>query len=70
MSWIKATDVTPPENEPILVHDAARERIELGRYVGGRWYVEDPCDGRLREVEGVTHWAWVLDSYTDDSDDD
>ena len=70
MAWIKATEVTPPENEPILVHDAAHERIELGRYVGGRWYVEDPRDGRLREIAGVTHWAWVLDSYTDDSDDD
>jgi hypothetical protein len=71
MSWIKATDVMPPEDEQILLHDAANERIEVGRYVGVRWYVEDVRDGRLRGIEGVTHWAWILDSQlNDDSDDD
>ena len=71
MAWIKASDVKPPEGEPVLVHDNARGRAEVGRYVGGRWYVEDERDGRLREVAGVTHWAWILDAYLeDDSDDD
>ena len=70
MGWIKASDVTPPEDEPILLHDNRHSRIEVGRYVAGRWYVEDTRDGRLREVAGVTHWAWLLDSQLDDSDDD
>ena len=71
MAWIKATDVKPPENVQILLHDNARSRIEVGRYVAGRWYVEDQRDGRPREVAGVTHWAWMLESQLgDDSDDD
>ena len=70
MSWIKAAATRPPENEQILIHDGRNNRVELGRYVKGRWYVEDARDGRLREIAGVTHWAWVLDSLIDDSDDD
>ena len=70
MAWIKASDRLPPEDEPILLHDNRRSRTEVGRYVAGRWYAEDPRDNRLHEVNGVTHWAWILDSYLDDDDDD
>ena len=71
MAWIKASDVKPPEGEPVLVHDNAQGRAQVGRYVGGRWYVEDARDGRLTEIVGVTHWGWLLDSETrDDSEDD
>jgi hypothetical protein len=69
MAWIKTTDRLPPENEQVLVHDNRKNRIELGRYAGGRWYVEDVREGRLSEVAGVTHWAWILDSQTNDDDD-
>lgn len=70
MSWIKAFDRTPPENEQVLIHDDKNNRIEIGRYLEGRWYVEDSQTGRLREVAGVTHWAWALDSQINDDDDD
>lgn len=71
MSWIKVSDFKPPENEQVMIHDNQNGRIEVGRYVRGRWYVEDAPTGRLREVAGVTHWGWILDSYlNDDSDDD
>lgn len=69
--WIKAAKRMPPENEQIRIHDDRNNRIELGRYIGGRWYVEDLRDGRLSETTGVTHWGWLLESeLTDDSDDD
>jgi hypothetical protein len=69
--WIKATDTTPPEDEQILIHDNENHRIELGRYIKGKWYVENLPDGKLSEIAGVTHWAWILDSQlNDDSDDD
>lgn len=71
MTWVKTTDRLPAEDEQVLVHDGRANRIETGRLVKGRWYVEDARDGRLREVAGVTHWAPLLDSYLhDDSDDD
>ena len=71
MPWIKAADVLPGENEEILIYDPERGRMEAGRYVGGVWYVEDGRDGRLTRVAGVTHWAPILESESnDDSDDD
>ena len=71
MVWVKTADRLPPDDEPILLHDGRNNRTEVGRYVKGRWYVEDAASGRLREVAGVTHWGWILDSYlNDDSDDD
>ncbi|HEV2706150.1 MAG TPA: hypothetical protein VGV59_09515 [Pyrinomonadaceae bacterium] len=71
MSWIKATDTTPPENEQVLIHDNVNSRMELGRYIKGKWYVEDTRTGQLRETDAVTHWGWLLDSQLhDDSDDD
>lgn len=61
----------PQEDEQILIYDEKNRRIEFGRYVNGRWYVEDLRNGRLSEIVGVTHWGPVLDSETnDDSDDD
>lgn len=71
MPWIKAADVLPGEDEQVLIHDRENRRIELGRYAGGAWYVEDVRDGRLTRIAGVTHWAPILDSESnDDSDDD
>ncbi len=71
MAWVKTTDLLPAENEPVLVHDGRRDRMETGRLIRGRWYVEDARDGRLREIADVTHWAPLLDSYLhDDSEDD
>lgn len=71
MPWIKAADALPGENEQVRIYDSRNERIELGRYAAGRWYVEDLRDGRLTGVAWVTHWAPILDSeINDDSDDD
>ncbi|HEY9285792.1 MAG TPA: hypothetical protein VIP46_20245 [Pyrinomonadaceae bacterium] len=71
MPWVKAADVLPGEGEQVLIFDPARRRMETGRYVGGGWYVEDLRDGRLTRIAGVTHWAPLLDSESnDDSDDD
>jgi hypothetical protein len=70
MPWVRVADLLPQEDAQVLVHDGRKEKIELGRYVKGRWYVEDPADGRLAEVSGVTHWAPVLDSYLEDESDD
>ncbi len=71
MAWIKTTDRLPPEDQPILLHDNQHDRIQLGRYIKGRWYIEPPHTAQLTELPHVTHWAWILDSYlTDDSDDD
>jgi hypothetical protein len=70
MPWFKTSDTQPAENELVLLHDGGRERIEPGRYVGGRWYFEDPRDGRLTEAVGVTHWAPLLDSEAYDPADD
>jgi len=70
MPWFKVTDATPAEGEQVLIHDGANERIEVGRYAGGRWYVEDLKDGRLTEIAGVTHWGPVLDSEEYDPADD
>jgi hypothetical protein len=54
----------------VLIHDGADGRITAGRYVGGRWFVEDSADGRLTEIEGLTHWAPQLDSEDYDPADD
>ena len=70
MPWFKVTDATPAEGEQVLIHDGANERIEVGRYAGGRWYVEDLKDGRLTEIAGVTRWGPVLDSEEYDPADD
>jgi len=70
MAWVKTSVMLPAENEQVLVHDDRENRIALGRLVGGRWYVEDAPEGRLREVAGVTHWAPVLDSEAYDPGDD
>ena len=70
MPWFKVTDSTPAENEQVLVYDGANERVELGRYVGGGWYVEDPRDGRLTELGGVTRWAPLLESEDYDPGED
>jgi hypothetical protein len=70
LDWIKAADVLPGEGEQVLIHDNENRRIELGRYSGGAWYVEDVRDGRTLRIEGVTHWAPILDSESDDDSDD
>ncbi len=71
MAWTKATDLAPPENEPILIHDNRNNKIEFGRYVKGRWYIENSQTGELSEIAGVTHWAVLLESeLNDDSEDD
>ena len=70
MPWFKVTDATPAEGERILLHDGANERIEFGRYAGGRWYVEDPAGGGLTEMRGVTRWAPLLDSEAYDPAED
>lgn len=67
--WIRASEHLPPEGEQVRLHDNRLARIELGRYLRGRWYVEDARDGRLTEIEGVTHWGWLLDSELADDDD-
>ena len=70
MPWFKVEDAAPADGERVLVHDDRRNRIEVGRRVGGRWFVEDGADGRLKEVEGVTHWGPLLDSEEYDPADD
>ena len=70
MPWFKVGDAAPADGERVLVHDARNNRMEVGRRVGGRWFVEDPADGRLTEVEGVTHWGPLLDSEEYDPADD
>ena len=70
MPWFKVSDVAPADGERVLVHDGRDNRVEVGRRVGGRWFVEDGTDGRLTEVEGVTHWAPLLDSEEYDPADD
>jgi hypothetical protein len=71
MSWIKAADRMPPENEPIHIYDARSGRMEVGRYMNGEWFVEDMRSGQLSKISGVAHWAWILDSQINwDSGDD
>ena len=71
MPWVKAAECLPGEGEQVLIFDPVRRRMEAGRYVRGRWYVEDERDGRLTEIANVTHWAPILESESnDDSDDD
>ena len=70
MPWVKAADCLPGEGEQVLIFDPARGRMETGRYVRGRWYVEDACDGRLTRIAGVTHWAPILESESSDESDD
>lgn len=70
MAWIKAAELTPPENEQILIHDDEHSRVRFGRYIGGQWFIEDAGDGQLKLIERVTHWAWMLDSQTYDAGDD
>jgi hypothetical protein len=71
MPLISVTTVMPVENEQILIYDNQSNRIEFGRYVNGRWYIENLQNGQLSEISEVTHWGPVLDSeINDDSDDD
>ena len=70
MPWFKSADALPSEGERVLIHDGARGRVELGRYAGGRWYVEDAGRGHQNEVEGVTHWAPLLESEEYDPAED
>lgn len=70
MAWIKVAESVPPENEPVLIYDNRTNRIELGRSIDGKWYIEDTRDGQLREIAEVTHWGWPLDSETYDSAED
>jgi hypothetical protein len=70
MPWFKTSDAKPAEGERVLVHDGANGRVELGRYAGGRWYVEDGEGGRPSEIEGVTHWAPLLESEEYDPAED
>jgi hypothetical protein len=70
MPWFKASDSKPAEGERVLLHDGAGNRIRAGLYFGGRWYLEDPRDGRLTETAVVTHWAPLLDSEEYDPADD
>ncbi|HEX7314592.1 MAG TPA: hypothetical protein VF297_11765 [Pyrinomonadaceae bacterium] len=70
MPWFKASGPKPVEGERVLIHDGENNRMEAGRYVGGRWYVEDSNDGRLVEAFGVTHWAPMLDAEEYDPADD
>jgi hypothetical protein len=70
MPWFKVEEAAPAEGERVLVHDGRDNRVGVGRRVGGRWFVEDTADGRLAEVEGVTHWAPLLDSEEYDPADD
>ena len=70
MSWIKVCDRRPPENEQVLIHDDKNSRIEVGRYLQGRWYIENLQTGASSEVRGITHWAWILDYLLNDESDD
>lgn len=70
MPWVKAADALPCEGEQVLVYDPERRRMELGRYAGGAWYVEDERDGSLKRIEGVTHWSPILESYLNDESED
>ena len=70
MAWTKASDLMPQENEQILIHDNENNRMELGRYAGGKWYVENLQTGELSEIAGVTHWAVALDFYLNDESED
>ncbi|HVF51968.1 MAG TPA: hypothetical protein VNA19_17925 [Pyrinomonadaceae bacterium] len=70
MPLVKASDFMPPENEQVLVYDERNRRLEFGRYVRGRWYLEDSQTGELREIAPVTHWGPVLDSEDYDPADD
>lgn len=70
MAWIKVAESAPPENEPVLIYDHRNSRMEFGRSIDGKWYVEDTRDGGLREIAGVTHWSWILDSEAYDSAED
>ncbi|HEX5704501.1 MAG TPA: DUF551 domain-containing protein [Pyrinomonadaceae bacterium] len=70
MAWIKVADSVPPENELVLIYDNRNNKMEIGRTIDGKWYVEDTADGQLREIAEVTHWSWVLDSETYDSAED
>ena len=70
MPWFKASESKPAEGERVLIHDGEHNRIETGRYAGGRWYVEDLKDGSLTEAPGVTHWAPMLRSEEYDPADD
>ncbi len=70
MAWVKASDLKPQDGEQVLIYDEKNLRIEVGRYTGGRWYVEDSRDGGLREIAGVSHWGPLLDSEDYDAGDD
>ena len=70
MPWFKVTDATPAEGERVLIHDGGKNRMGVGRYAGGRWFVEDSGDGSLTEVGGVTHWGPLLESEEYDPADD
>ena len=71
MAWTKAADLMPEENEQVLIYDNRNNRIELGRYIKGKWYIENSQTGELREIAWVTHWAVLLQSeLNDDSEDD
>jgi hypothetical protein len=70
MPWTKVSELMPPENEQILIHDRRHNRMELGRYIKGKWYIENPQTGELSELADVTHWAVLLESETNDESED
>lgn len=71
MPLISVTTVMPAENVQILIYDNRSNRIEFGRCLNGKWYIENLQSGQLIEICEVTHWGPVLDSeLNDDSDDD
>jgi hypothetical protein len=70
MPWFRTSDARPAEGERVLIHDRRQNRMLTGRYVGGRWYAEDPRDKSLTEAEGITHWAPLLESEEYDPADD
>lgn len=70
MPRFEVSDAAPADGERVLVHDGRNNRVEVGRRVGRRRFVENPADGRLTEVEGVTQRGPLPDSEEYDPADD